>query len=580
MRKFYLFVILSLYFFEAYSQATINRTFHNYYDEAHQMIKVDNNFYFSSNVYSDAFQDYCILNAIDSAGNTIFRRNIMKHEYTKFHKIIRTLDGQICIIGFASGCDFLDGSQTTFILKLDKLTGATIWDNAFSNLDANYNNDYLKDVVQYADSTYYAISDSLLFHFSKDGDSLSSINTGLTGMVSLNLRADGNLVTTASSNFPQTKLVAVLDVSGTILNQYPINDFANKTVLNNSHVYTLNKVITQRDASMQVLSTSTLSQDSIGGNVISDFDLSNDTIYACGYNLADSSSFILVLDTNLNLIANKVNQTSRVKPVSITVDEEISILINSASKPSPNGIIGVYSIPKNGTYQFSEDIGVTEVIVDSGYVTYSAIWYPPTSSYLYSLGSKYFKARAVVKNYGSIPVTKLQVNSLTYPYGICGNSYFVKPIDSVNILPGQTDTLDMGWINYAISQMPSTTQPIGYYPASLCLNTSIPNWTHDVQSNNDGACANYNLPVVGLKDIKTEIEMQLFPNPTNGILTINSEAMIETIFVQDISGRTMKHLVQNRTKSCEIDLGELSTGIYFLVIKTNIGSVTRKVIKE
>ena len=576
MRKIYLIFYGFLISLCLQSQTIVNKVFHDYNNEAFQLINIGKDFYFNSNIYTNDFQDYCILNAIDSLGNTIYRRILNKHEYTKITKIIKTKDGNPCVIGLASGCDFLDASQSTFLVKLDRLTGLTIFDNTFSNLDANYQNDFLKDFIQYEDSTYFAITDSLLFHFSKNGTTLSRKNTGLSGLVSINARGDGKLNLTTNSLL----LNVVIDTAATIISQNSLNGPAIKTyVLDANHIYTLNKTISKRNAGMQLLNTSTVSQDSLSGNIISDFTLKDDTIYACGYNLIDSNSFVVLLDTNLNLIEIKVNQTSRVKPVSITCEDKISILINSNSYPAQNGIIGVYSFNKSEDYVFSEDIGVIEVLVDSGYVTYTTMFYPPTSSYVYTMDTKYYKARAVVKNHGVIPVTKLQVNSLTYPYGFCGNSFFVKPIDSLNLLPGQTDTLNIGWITSDVSMMPQPSLPTTF-PASLCLNTSIPNQKHDKNSNNDGACTNVSLQVIGLKETKEEINLVLFPNPATNLVSIKTDAFIGRISIQDIAGRNIEQKEINDEKKCEINISNFAPGIYFIEIETSKGIVVRKIIKQ
>lgn len=576
MRKIYLLFCGFLISVCLQSQNVVNKAFHEYNDEGHHLIHFNNNYYFTSNVYTDGFLDTCLISSLDSLGTLRFRRVINKNEYTEFTRIIKTLDNRIVLIGLAHGCDLVDASQRTFIIKMDE-NGNTEFDNTFAGVESTSGfADHLIDIVQYTDSSYFAITDSLLFHFSKYGTTLSRKNTGLSGLVSINPRGDGKLNLTTNSLL----LNVVIDTAATIISQYNLNGPANKTfVLDTNHIYTLNKIISKRNTVMQLLNTSTVAQDSLSGNIISDFTFKNDTIYACGYNLLDSNSFVLLLDTNLNLIAIKVNNTTRVKPVSIAYEDKISILINSNSYPSQNGIIGVYSFQKNEDYVFSEDIGVTEVLVDSGYVTYTTMFYPPTNSYVYSMNTKYYKARAVVMNHGVIPVAKLQINSLTYPYGFCGNSFFVKPIDSLNLLPGQTDTLNIGWITSDVSMMPQPSLPTTF-PASLCLNTSIPNQKHDKNSNNDGVCTNVSLQVIGLKEMKEEISLNLFPNPVNNMLSIKTDAFIAQIIIQDVAGRKVEQWELNKVNECEINLSNLESGIYFIEIETTKGIVVRKIIKQ
>jgi len=83
---------------------------------------------------------------------------------------------------------------------------------------------------------------------------------------------------------------------------------------------------------------------------------------------------------------------------------------------------------------------------------------------------------------------------------------------------------------------------------------------------------------VGIENIEIST-VQIYPNPTNGELRIESgELKIENIVIYDIFGKTQK-IESWKTKST-IDISHLPAGIYFVKISTEVGEVTRKVLKE
>lgn len=70
----------------------------------------------------------------------------------------------------------------------------------------------------------------------------------------------------------------------------------------------------------------------------------------------------------------------------------------------------------------------------------------------------------------------------------------------------------------------------------------------------------------------------IYPNPTDGQLRIeNGEWGIENIEIFDTSGKVQK--IERRIQN-EIDISSLSAGIYFLRVKTEKGTIIKKIIKE
>jgi len=72
------------------------------------------------------------------------------------------------------------------------------------------------------------------------------------------------------------------------------------------------------------------------------------------------------------------------------------------------------------------------------------------------------------------------------------------------------------------------------------------------------------------------------PNPTTGQIKIESgELKIENVEIFDIFGRELSsHSHISSSTHHEIDISNLSTGLYFVKIKTEMGEVVKKVVKQ
>ena len=84
---------------------------------------------------------------------------------------------------------------------------------------------------------------------------------------------------------------------------------------------------------------------------------------------------------------------------------------------------------------------------------------------------------------------------------------------------------------------------------------------------------NFSYPFVGL-DNAEEINLNVYPNPTTGIVTVDGEG-IKNVEVMDMSGR----MVMN-TNDRTVDMTNLSNGIYMMRISTEKGTFTQKIVKK
>ena len=71
----------------------------------------------------------------------------------------------------------------------------------------------------------------------------------------------------------------------------------------------------------------------------------------------------------------------------------------------------------------------------------------------------------------------------------------------------------------------------------------------------------------------------LFPNPTDGLVNIQSATIIKNIRIYDLQGRLMESFQPN-SQATKLNITNLNTGVYFLSIETEIGTSNKKFIKH
>ena len=116
-----------------------------------------------------------------------------------------------------------------------------------------------------------------------------------------------------------------------------------------------------------------------------------------------------------------------------------------------------------------------------------------------------------------------------------------------------------------------------YEPVCGCDSVTYNNsceaiYYHGIASFSPGPCT------VSVNELMKQIE--IFPNPTNGILQINADlGGRKELTVMSISGQTvLKDSFLNKNKT--LDLSSLPAGIYFVKITSKDGNVTQRIIKE
>ena len=74
----------------------------------------------------------------------------------------------------------------------------------------------------------------------------------------------------------------------------------------------------------------------------------------------------------------------------------------------------------------------------------------------------------------------------------------------------------------------------------------------------------------------SKIELKIFPNPSAGKFTVNTDEEVEEMEVHDILGKS----ILKTNNNTEINLSDEPEGVYFIKLKINGQIITRKIIKD
>ncbi|MEP0265733.1 T9SS type A sorting domain-containing protein [Dokdonia sp.] len=112
----------------------------------------------------------------------------------------------------------------------------------------------------------------------------------------------------------------------------------------------------------------------------------------------------------------------------------------------------------------------------------------------------------------------------------------------------------------------------------------------DIVSNEANIYFDFNFPVttnmadttfetLSVDEFGEEISVALYPNPSDTVVTIEATSRIQTVQMYDVQGRVILSKDAN-DQTTSIDVSSFANGMYFLVIKTDRGEVTKRVLKK
>lgn len=75
-------------------------------------------------------------------------------------------------------------------------------------------------------------------------------------------------------------------------------------------------------------------------------------------------------------------------------------------------------------------------------------------------------------------------------------------------------------------------------------------------------------------------QFSVYPNPATNVINVNGKSPITAITMTDINGRTVSQNVYDAVTNAEINISNLSSGVYMMNITSSEGIATKKIVKQ
>jgi len=87
---------------------------------------------------------------------------------------------------------------------------------------------------------------------------------------------------------------------------------------------------------------------------------------------------------------------------------------------------------------------------------------------------------------------------------------------------------------------------------------------------------------LGVDEVAGAKQVTIYPNPVKDIATISNEGnkQLNFVSISDLNGKTVKSMKLNGETTEQVNISDLSAGVYMMNISSDQGSVTKKIIKN
>jgi len=83
-----------------------------------------------------------------------------------------------------------------------------------------------------------------------------------------------------------------------------------------------------------------------------------------------------------------------------------------------------------------------------------------------------------------------------------------------------------------------------------------------------------------VEDAIVASNIQVYPNPAVTEVNVSGAGVVKGISIADLNGRIVKNQIFDNLSDVQINVSDLSTGIYIMTVKGDAGTLTRKIIKQ
>lgn len=569
MRKILLFTGLLLLVQNLISQ-NLNVASQQGLDISGDMVSINSKVYYLYRSEKSCCASPIALVSRNESGLELFAKNFGTFNISAFGRLIRTNDNCLFMNGISmKSCD--TGPSPQFIVKMDT-NGIVMFKTEIQQASPiGWLKTAITGITQHPDSSYYLVSSKDLFHYSPSGQFISKITTGLTDITSILALLNDNLL--VNGIFNGVRQNVILTTSGSVIAQQPCLNSITKFVETSTSIFALtgNQILEKYDGNLTIQGNSSAALNA-SNNKICDFVERNDSLFTTGIDLLQRP-FYAILSSGLTILYQAQSTYKGVKPTGLALNNKnkICIITTSSSKSEPKySFNSLYLLNLTGIFNSQSDIGVTGFSNISTKLDVS-------SNYVHS----FVNMDVNVKNFGADTVRSFYLNYYSYMnYGISWCYYLLHKLCQTPIPPGGIISVQTGTFYGQAFYYNSSYPPIDSMKLNMCLFTTVPNESNDIEIDNDAYCDSLVFIVTGVdKNELTDKIVKVFPNPFNTAIHIRSEEKISEFEFYNSLGALMKKGTLN-DKEVEINTKELSPGIYFLKIKTEKGTVAKKIVRD
>lgn len=177
-----------------------------------------------------------------------------------------------------------------------------------------------------------------------------------------------------------------------------------------------------------------------------------------------------------------------------------------------------------------------------------------------------FNTELTIKNNGNDTITTFAVYSDLHGGMNCAQNYFYQKFIDLEILPGQTQTLNLRRV-----------YEDGVNNNQLCLLCMAPNSELEIETNNNSLCKTFT--IAGIKN-KIQTNLKVYPNPISDYLILEQPDLGEkNIEIIDINGNVLIKRVSTEQR-IRIETSNLVTGLYIVKLKMGDKINTQLIMKE
>lgn len=326
--------------------------------------------------------------------------------------------------------------------------------------------------------------------------------------------------------------------------------------------------------------TDTLSYSWTPTEGLSDSTISNPTV------TVDTSLSYKVKVTTINGCIDSTYVTAQLVPIA----DSVKICIVGVNSNNKN--IVIWNKPISTiieSFNIYKETNVTNIYTLIGSVNYDSLsTFIDTSSFPSVQSNKY---RISIKDKCGVETNKSEPHKTMHlainqgqgnSWNLIWDAYEGFVVPTYNIYRGSSpDFLNpIGTSSGSNSQYTDLNPPVGnlYYQVEL-IGPNVCNPTRDYNSSRSNIATNN---INNVFDTTNKNSFEIYPNPAQNNITITTEKKIKsgTICIMNLQGKIILHAELSNQNSKLLEIENLSSGVYFITLRTENYTSTKKLIKQ